>query len=161
MHRDDEEDGGVVQELSRPGNKTCRYHGSGSKKASAASQRCQAEALMQARAERIFRRRLVMRLDNDSPDPEQILLKLVVQKAVEVEWLDQKIQQLETDDELFWGKTKQVQGEGAEGYVDQETHEAVQNIFCALLHKAQDQFAEYTSDALRLASKNAKRKWPN
>lgn len=132
-----------------PGLKVCRYHGGSSKKARAAGQRRQAEALMQARAERILRRRLGMRLNNDSPDPAQILLNLVAQKAVEVEWLDQKIQQLETDDELFWGKTKHVQGEGAEGYVDQETHEAAQNIIYALLHKAQDQLAKYTSDALR------------
>lgn len=131
------------------GAKVCRWHGAGSPKVKAAAQRRQAQSTMQARAERILRRRLGMHLDAESPDPAQILLNLVAQKAIEVEWLDQKIQELDSDEELFWGKTKHVEGTGPDGPIDQETREAAQNIVYQLLHKAQDQLAKYTSDALR------------
>jgi hypothetical protein len=104
---------------------------------------------MQARAERLLRRRLGMRLDDTSPDPAQILLNLVATKATEVEWLDAKIQALESDDDLFWGVTKRKKGETAFGSTSEETREAAQHIIYQLLHKAQDQLAKYTSDALR------------
>jgi len=107
------------------------------------------EATAQARAERILRRRLGMRLEEDSLDPAQILLNLVATKATEVEWLDAKIQALETDDELFWGTTQRKTGVGANGAIDETTEAAAQHIIYQLLHRAQDQLAKYTSDALK------------
>lgn len=131
------------------GADVCDIHGGNAPQVRKAATRRQMELTAQARAERILRRRLGMRLEEGSPDPAQILLNLVATKATEVEWLDAKIQALETDDELFWGKTKRKTGVGANGPVDEETEEAAQHIMYQLLHKAQDQLAKYTSDALR------------
>lgn len=136
----------------RPANKgtnVCHWHGGAASQVKKAAKRRQTEALVQSRAERILRRRLGARLDDDSPDPAQILLNLVATKAAEVEWLDAKIQALEDDSELFWGRTKHKSGVSAQGAIDEDTYEAAQHIIYQLLHKAQDQLAKYTSDALR------------
>lgn len=127
----------------------CYWHGGGSKKVKTAAKRRNMEATAQARAERILRRRLGMRLEEDSPDPAQILLNLVATKATEVEWLEAKIQALESDDDLFWGVTKRKEAEGPFGSTGEEVSEAAQHIMYQLLHKAQDQLAKYTSDALK------------
>lgn len=128
------------------GLRVCLRHGGGSKKARAAAATNVASAKAQARIDRLANR-LGAPIDHD--DTAQYILDQIALKAGEVEWLQHQIDQLDTDNELFWGATKHVTGEGPEGYIDQTTEEAGQHIIYQLLHKAQDQLVKYAAEALK------------
>lgn len=128
------------------GSSTCIRHGSGSKKARAAAARNVATAKAQARIDRLANR---LGAPIDHEDTAQYILDQIALKAGEVEWLQHQIDQLDSDNDLFWGTTKHVTGEGPEGYVDQTTEEAGQHVIYQLLHKAQDQRVKYAAEALK------------
>jgi hypothetical protein len=130
------------------GLKTCRFHGSASKKAREAGRRRHEKEVAKSSAERSLRR-LGVPLAPEEIDPIEKLLSLIAQKNAEIGFLDRKIQELGSDDELVWGVTKHVTGVGPEGPVDQETSEARQNIWWIALKEAQDQLARYLTAALR------------
>lgn len=125
------------------GAKTCLRHGSGSKKARAAA----ARNLEQEKLTRVARR---LGTPHTDLDPAQALLDLVASKAGEVEWLRHQVELLETDGDLWWGKTKVVGKDNPEfGEQYERTEEARQHVVYTLLHKAQDQLARYAAETLK------------
>ncbi|MCI4012362.1 hypothetical protein [Brevibacterium sp. ZH18] len=124
------------------GLRVCLRHGGGSKKARAAATR----NLEQEKLTRVARRLGTPRTDLD---PAQALLDLVASKAGEVEWLRHQVELLETDGELWWGKTKESEEDNPMGGKSETVHEARQHIVYTLLHKAQDQLARYAGETLK------------
>lgn len=126
----------------RGGANTCRMHGSSNKRSKAAATR----NLEQEKLTRVARR---LGTPHENLDPAQALLDLVASKAGEVEWLRHQVELLETDGELWWGKTKHTTGTNSLGMIDETTTEARQHIVYTLLHKAQDQLARYAGETLK------------
>jgi len=124
------------------GLRVCLRHGGGSKKARAAATR----NLEQEKLTRVARR---LGTPHDDLDPAQALLDLVASKAGEVEWLRHQVELLETDGDLWWGKTKESEGNGPMGHSSEIVEEARQHVVYTLLHKAQDQLARYAAETLK------------
>lgn len=87
------------------GASTCRVHGSGSKKAKAAAARRVAEAKAAEAAERAV---TTLGLSRDV-SPSEALLEEVRWTAGHVDWLRDRVREVERD-ELVWGKTKEKSG---------------------------------------------------
>lgn len=122
------------------GATVCNIHGgsAGAVKAKAA-ERTQQDAA----------RRALMALGEPEPiDPAQALLDLIAWKYGEVQWLRDKVQELEPD-KLVWGKTEHKEGVSVEGPVDVVTEKAAPSVWWSLLRQAEDQLSEYASKALR------------
>lgn len=125
------------------GGKVCRAHGGASKQVRAAAKRRREEAKA-VKAVALFAAPVDV-------DPSQALLDLVHWTAGEVTYWRTQVQALagENADALTWGKTKHVEGAGAEGYVNQDTEEAAPHIAYRMLTDAQDRLAKYATAALR------------
>lgn len=124
------------------GLRVCLRHGGGSKKARAAATR----NLEQEKLTRVARR---LGTPHTDLDPAQALLDLVASKAGEVEWLRHQVELLETDGELWWGKTKESEEDNPMGGKTETVQEARQHVVYTLLHKAQDQLARYAGETLK------------
>lgn len=124
------------------GLRVCLRHGGGSKKARAAATR----NLEQEKLTRVARR---LGTPHTDLDPAQALLDLVASKAGEVEWLRHQVELLESDGELWWGKTKESEEDNPMGGKSETVQEARQHIVYTLFHKAQDQLARYAGETLK------------
>ena len=99
-----------------PGGKTCRFHGSSTKRARAAAARREAEAAARAAV-------VTFGLPRDI-DPGAALLEEVHRTAGAVAWLETKIRDL-NDEDLVWGMTRIKQGGDDRG----TTFEAKPNVW--------------------------------
>lgn len=124
------------------GGSTCRVHGSSNKRSKTAATR----NLEQEKLTRVARR---LGTPHENLDPAQALLDLVASKAGEVEWLRHQVELLETDGELWWGRTKESEEDNPMGGKSETVQEARQHIVYTLLHKAQDQLARYAGETLK------------
>ena len=87
--------------LAIPGGKTCRFHGSGTRRARDAAARRVAQAEVE---------RAVATFGEPRPiDPAQALLEEIHRTAGAVAWLEQKIRAL-NDEDLVWGMTRIKEG---------------------------------------------------
>ncbi|MBM6588790.1 hypothetical protein [Brevibacterium sp. RIT 803] len=120
----------------------CRVHGGSSKRAKTAATR----NLEQEKLIRVARR---LGTPHTDLDPAQALLDLVASKAGEAEWLRHQVELLETDGELWWGKTKESEEDNPMGGKSETVQEARQHVVYTLLHKAQDQLARYATETLK------------
>lgn len=124
------------------GGKTCRFHGGSNKRSKDAA----ARNLEQEKLTRVARR---LGTPHTDLDPAQALLDLVASKAGEVEWLRHQVELLETDGELWWGKTKESEEDNPMGGKTETVQEARQHVVYTLLHRAQDQLARYATETLK------------
>lgn len=86
----------------------CRVHGGSSKRAKAAATR----NLETEKLTRVARR---LGTPHTDLDPAQALLDRVASKAGEVEWLRHQVELLESDGELWWGRTKESEEDNPHG----------------------------------------------
>lgn len=125
------------------GTNVCRTHGGMRKKTREAGKRRVAEAKA-SKAMRLFAAPV-------ETTPGDALLELVQWTAGEVRYWRAEVERIaaESPDELTWGRTKHTEGEGPDGYVNQDVEEATPPVAYTLLNNAQDRLAKYAAAALR------------
>ena len=126
------------------GAKTCLAHGSGSKKARAAAARRVEEAKAAEAAERAV---TTLGLSRDV-SPSEALLEEVRWTAGHVDWLRDRVRDLEHD-ELVWGKTKVKDGFGPMGPSAETTEGATPSVWYALSEKERKHLVTVCTAALR------------
>ena len=134
-------DGDPCRNAPLPGQLRCRMHGGASPQARAAAERRLAEAeAVRAVSEWGGRTDVT---------PPQALLELVQTKAQEVAFWDWRVSELSDTERAGLLLTKTEQGYGPQGPVNVETRQAGPHVFITMLHKAQDQLAQYSAAAIR------------
>lgn len=125
------------------GGTVCRMHGGSSPQAKAKA----AERVTAAKAAKTMR---LFAAPVDI-DPAHALLELVQWTAGEVRYWRAEVERIAVDEpaNLTWGRTSHTEGEGPQGYVNQDTTEAVPHIAYRMLTDAQDRLAKYAAAALR------------
>ncbi len=125
------------------GGTVCRMHGGSSPQAKAKA----AERVAVAKAAKTMR---LFAAPVDI-DPAHALLELVQWTAGEVRYWRAEVERIAVDEpaNLTWGRTSHTEGEGPQGYVNQDTTEAVPHIAYRMLTDAQDRLAKYAAAALR------------
>ena len=125
------------------GGTVCRMHGGSSPQARAKA----AERVAVAKAAKTMR---LFAAPVDI-DPAHALLELVQWTAGEVRYWRAEVERIAVDEpaNLTWGRTSHTEGEGPQGYVNQDTTEAVPHIAYRMLTDAQDRLAKYAAAALR------------
>ena len=126
------------------GAKTCLAHGSGSKKARAAAARRVEEAKAAEAAERAV---TTLGLSRDV-SPSEALLEEVRWTAGHVDWLRDRVRDLEHD-ELVWGKTKVKDGFGPMGPSAETTEGAVSSVWYDLYERERKHLVAVCTAALR------------
>lgn len=127
------------------GGTTCRVHGSGSKTAKAAAARRVAEAKAAAEAEKAV---TTLGLPRDI-SPSEALLEEVRWTAGHVDWLRDRVRELERE-ALVWGKTKEKTSSGGDDGFDSETTEAaVPSVWYGLYEKERAHLVSVCTAALR------------
>ena len=82
-------------------------------------------------------------------DPKDGILQLISQKAGEIKWYKMKIEALQSDEALIWGKTQHTTGYNSEGEIDEDRYEAKINLWLTLKNEAEAALAKYAAIALR------------
>ena len=127
----------------------CRNHGGSSPQAKAKAQR----QLAEEKAEKVLRR-FGAPIDTS---PTEGLLDMVRWTAGYVAWLREKVAEVESDDALIWGVTKETQGDvvvgdGAAAELQKATttvSEAKPNAWLVLLAEWSDRHIKACSEAIR------------
>lgn len=131
--------------LSPTGGATrCGRHGGNSPQAKKAAERRVAEEKARVELERGVR---TLGLPVDI-DPGKALLDEIHWTAGHVQWLREKVQELEGD-ELVWGRTQTDNGVGPQGPVDTVTEKAGPSVWYELYMKERDHLAKVCALALR------------
>lgn len=133
--------GGVCHGRPMKGQRRCRMHGA----STGASKRAAAARLAEAEATK----HVALWGGRRDITPAEALLELVQSKAAEVAWWEAKVNAL--DDGLRAGMltVAHEQREQALGTVNMVSAKPSASIFIQLLHKSQDQLADYSAAALR------------
>lgn len=128
------------------GAKTCLAHGSGSKKARAAAARRVEEAKAALEAEKAVE---LLGIQRDI-SPSEALLEEVRWTAGHVDWLRDRVKELERQ-QLVWGKTKEKSGVlDADGYPASEVTEAsVPSVWYSLYERERAHLVAVCTAALR------------
>ena len=82
-------------------------------------------------------------------DPTTALLDLIRTKAGEVAWYRHKISELTTDHELIWGTQRHTETSSTMGPSESTTTGPQAHMWLQLMHKAEDQLARFSTEALR------------
>ena len=123
------------------GQRRCRMHGGSSPVALRAAERRIASAEA-ARQVEVWGGRVDV-------NPAEALLELVQGKAAEVAYWNHRVAGLDEAERAGLLVAETTFGEGPQGPVDTVTRKASPHVFVVLLHKAQDQLANYSAAALR------------
>ena len=126
------------------GAKTCLAHGSGSKKARAAAARRVEEAKAAEAAERAV---TTLGLSRDV-SPSEALLEEVRWTAGHVDWLRDRVREVERD-ELVWGKTKRKQTGSADGPIEETVETASTSVWYDLYERERKHLVTVCTAALR------------
>lgn len=128
------------------GAKTCLAHGSGSKKARAAA----ARRVEEEKAARQAQKAVEMLGIQRDISPSEALLEEVRWTAGHVDWLRDRVKELERE-QLVWGKTKEKSGVlDGDGYPTSEVTEAsVPSVWYSLYEKERAHLVAVCSAALR------------
>jgi hypothetical protein len=126
------------------GGTRCKKHGGGSPQARKAAEKRLAEAQAQKELERGVR---ALGLPVDI-DPGKALLDEIHWTAGHVEWLREKVQELQ-DEELVWGKSQTEVGIGPEGPIDKVVEKAGPSVWYELYLKEREHLAKVCALALR------------
>lgn len=81
--------------------------------------------------------------------PPEALLELVQTKAAEVAYWNMKVATLSDDERAGLLVAKTDRGFGPQGPVDVETRQAAPHVFLVMLHRTQDQLAQFAAAAIR------------
>lgn len=136
---------GQLCQLTPPaGAKRCRFHGGASPQAKAAAERRVAE---QEARETMTKAVLTLGLPIDV-DPGKALLDEIHMTAGHVQWLREKVQELEPE-ALVWGRTQHDDGVGPQGVVDVTTEKAAPSVWYELYMKEREHLAKVCALALR------------
>lgn len=125
------------------GAKRCRRHGGGAPQVKAK----EVERVEARKNEEIMRRALPFGESKDV-DPLKALLKLISDKAQEVEWLRYRVEEL-GDRARIWGPSDHQEGIGPMGAVDMTTSKAGAHTWWVMLRTAEDQLAKFVTAALK------------
>lgn len=126
------------------GGTRCKKHGGGSPQARKAAERRVAEEKAKKELERGVR---TLGLPVDI-DPGKALLDEIHWTAGHVEWLREKVQELQ-DEELVWGRTQTDAGIGPQGPVDTTTEKAGPSVWYELYLKERDHLTKTCALALK------------
>lgn len=128
------------------GAKTCLAHGSGSKKARAAA----ARRVEEEKASRQARKAVEMLGIQRDISPSEALLEEVRWTAGHVDWLRDRVKELERE-QLVWGKTKEKSGVlDGDGYPTSEvTESSVPSVWYSLYEKERAHLVAVCTAALR------------
>lgn len=127
-----------------PGAEVCVIHGGGASQVKAAAARRVAEAAVQREMTAAVKT-LGLPIDID---PGKALLDEIHWTAGHVQWLRDKVQELEGD-ALVWGKSLHREGVGPEGPVDVSDHKAGPNTWYQLYMAEREHLAKVCSLALK------------
>lgn len=123
------------------GATTCRMHGAAAP---------QVKAKAQKRWQQQQAAKALARLGEPQHiDPTTALLDLIRTKAGEVAWYRHKISELTTDHELIWGTQKHTETASTMGPSESTTTGPQAHMWLQLMHKAEDQLARFSTEALR------------
>ena len=128
------------------GAKTCLAHGSGSKKARAAAARRVEEEKAARQAQKAVE---MLGIQRDIP-PSEALLEEVRWTAGHVDWLRDRVKELERE-QLVWGKTKEKTAAGGEdaGFDVEVTESSVPSVWYSLYEKERAHLVAVCTAALR------------
>lgn len=128
------------------GAKTCLAHGSGSKKARAAAARRVEEEKAARQAQKAVE---LLGIQRDI-SPSEALLEEVRWTAGHVDWLRDRVKELERE-QLVWGKTKEKTATGGEdaGFDVEVTEASVPSVWYSLYEKERAHLVAVCSAALR------------
>ena len=125
------------------GARTCIRHGSGSKKARAAAARNVEQQKLSDKAQR-----LGMPVPVDAKDLPQVILDQIAAVSGLVHWCQARIDELESDQDVWFGLVKDSSEESAFGSKTIEVREARQHVLVQMLRDARRDVVQFTKLAL-------------
>lgn len=127
------------------GATVCKAHGGLAPQVKAKAQKRYKQQQQQAKAAKALARLG----EPQHIDPTTALLDLIRFKAGEVAWYRHKISELGTDHELIWGTQKHTETSSTMGPSETTTTGPQAHMWLQLMHKAEDQLARFSTEALR------------
>ncbi|MCT2357068.1 hypothetical protein M3G54_01650 [Brevibacterium casei] len=121
----------------------CRAHGGGSKRARAAAARNAEQEKLQAKA-----RRLGVPIPVDAKDLPQVILDQIAAAAGMVQWCQARIDEFESDQDVWFGITKTSEEESSFGAKTLEVREARQHVLVQILRESRRDVVQFTKLAL-------------
>lgn len=125
------------------GSTVCLRHGAGSKKARAAAARNVEQQKLSDKAQR-----LGMPVPVDAKDLPQVILDQIAAVAGLVHWCQARINELESDKDVWFGVTKTSEEESAFGAKSTEVREARQHVLVQMQRDARRDVVQFTKLAL-------------
>lgn len=125
------------------GSRVCRVHGGSTKKARAAAARNVESGKLATKA-----RRLGMPVPVDAKDLPQVILDQISAVSGLVKWLQARIDELASDQEIWFGPVKESEEESTFGTKSTTVREARQHVLVQMLRDARRDVVQFTKLAL-------------
>jgi len=128
---------------SLKGGKTCRFHGGSNKRSKEAAKRNLEEQKLRARMQR-----LGSPVSLDAKDLPQVILNQISAVAALVDWCQARIDELDSDQDVWFGVVKTSEEESAFGTKSIEVREARQHVLLQMQKDARRDVVQFAKVAL-------------